>query len=65
MGKLLNREMVDVKSRDTLLKEASGSVTSNDPMVGFLYDLMRDYVRPGEIQYCVDSAFDRLDTVED
>lgn len=55
MVKLLNREMVDVKSRDTLLKEASGSVTSNDPMVGFLYDLMRDYVRPGEIERAVEN----------
>lgn len=35
MTKLLNQETIDVKSRDTLLKEASGSVTSNDPMVGF------------------------------
>lgn len=55
MGKLLNREMVDVKSRDTLLKEASGSVTSNDPMVGFLYDLMRDYIRPGDIERAVEN----------
>lgn len=55
MIKLLNREMVDVKSRDTLLKEASGSVTSNDPMVGFLYDLMRDYVKPGDIERAVEN----------
>jgi len=55
MVKLLNREMVDVKSRDTLLKEASGSVTSDDPMVGFLYDLMRDYVQPGDIERAVEN----------
>ena len=39
MVKLLNREMVDVKSRDTLLKEASGpamTVTSLDNFVGKL-----------------------------
>ena len=35
MTKLLNQETVVVKSRDTLLKEASGTVTSTDPMVGF------------------------------
>jgi len=44
-----------VKSRDTLLKEASGTVTSDDPMVGFVYDLLRDYVHPGDMERAVEN----------
>ncbi len=55
MTRLLSREEYTVKSRDTLLKEASGTVTSDDPMVGFVYDLLRDYVRPGDMERAVEN----------
>lgn len=32
------------------LRTASGTFTSDDPLVGFLYDLMRDNVTPGQVQ---------------
>lgn len=32
------------------LRAASGNVTSSSRLVGFLYELMRDKVTPGEIQ---------------
>lgn len=32
------------------LREVSGSINSNDKLVGFLYDLMRDHMPVGEIE---------------
>lgn len=35
------------------LKERSGNVTSQDPLVSLLYSLMRDYCPPGVIENLV------------
>ena len=37
------------EANDELVK-LSGSVVTHDPLVTFLYMLMRDYVKPGDIQ---------------
>lgn len=35
---------------DQHLKEASGAIKISNKLAGFLYDLMRDKITPGEIQ---------------
>ena len=35
---------------DSELRERSGSVNNKDPLVSFLYILMRDYVLPGDVE---------------
>lgn len=37
-------------------RERSGEVTSNDPMVAFLYVLMRDHLPPGVVAELVNSS---------
>lgn len=32
------------------LRERSGCIISDDPLVSFLYELMRDYLTPGTIE---------------
>lgn len=40
------------------LRLASGEVDSNDPLVGFLYDLMRDHLPVGVVEKLVRDAGD-------
>lgn len=35
------------------LREASGSVDDNDPLVSVLYSLLRDHVHPGDLEALV------------
>ena len=46
-----------VPSRDTVLKTSSGSVASTDPLVAFLYDLMRDFISPGDVEKIIESNY--------
>lgn len=41
---------------DDELAERSGNVITTDPLVAFLYELMRDYVLPGDIEKLVRSS---------
>ncbi len=45
------------KHRKTLeIRSASGTVTSKDPVVEFLYELMRDHVPPGVVESLVQAS---------
>ncbi len=44
------------------LRIKSGSVTSNDPLVSFLYELMRDHLAPGDVESLVMSSEDKIKT---
>lgn len=44
----------DPKMQD--LFEASGKFTSNDKVLAFLYELMRDHLPPGTVEQIVGSA---------
>lgn len=47
-----------IKSKTSLLRERSGEVTINGKLVSFLYELMRDYLTPGEIEKIVQDSED-------
>lgn len=38
------------KERIVELRLTSGSVKSSDPLVSFLYELMRSYITPGDVE---------------
>lgn len=44
------------------LRAESGQIQSDDPLVSFLYELMRDHVVPGEVERLVQSS-PKTDTV--
>ena len=44
------------------LRIKSGNVTANDPLVIFLYELMRDHLTPGEVESLVMSSEDKIKT---
>ena len=37
------------KEYSVILRKRSGAITSKDPLVSFLYELMRDHIVPGRI----------------
>jgi len=40
----------ELKNRISSLRERSGQVESDDPLVSFLYQLMRDHLAPGVVE---------------
>ena len=42
--------MSNVRDGDNDIRRRSGEVDSNDPLVAFLYLLMRDHVLPGDVE---------------
>jgi hypothetical protein len=52
----INRDGRYDHERTHELREASGSVNINSKLVGFLYELMRDYVTPGQIEALVQNC---------
>jgi hypothetical protein len=41
------------------MRERSGKVDSNDPIVSFLYELMRDYLPVGDVEKIVRDCYDK------
>jgi len=39
-----------------ILKEKSGNITSDDKLVSFLYELMRDKITPGVVETLVNNS---------
>ena len=47
---LAKRRLKSIDAQNQRLREESGSVTSNSRLVSFLYEIMRDYVLPADIE---------------
>lgn len=45
--------MIDIKEHTKALRERSGSVESTDPLVSFLYILIRDHLPAGKVEEIV------------
>jgi len=56
MAKYQESFLMEQPSRMEALRERSGNVGSVDPLVSFLYQLMRDHLAPGVVESLMDCA---------
>jgi len=54
--KILGREKMKLGRENTSLRARSGNIDVNDPLVSFLYDLLRDHLAPGLVERLVQEA---------
>jgi hypothetical protein len=54
----------DHDEQNQALRERSGAKRSRDPVVSFLYELMRDHVTPGRVEAIVRESISRVDMDE-
>ncbi len=45
------------------MRTRSGDVSDSDPIVGLLYDLLRDHIQPGDLEDLVRTACENADKV--
>lgn len=50
------KDYSDMKRISSRLRKRSGEISSKDPLVAFLYDLMRDHLTVGKVEKLVSEA---------
>jgi len=61
LSKTEDEKIIEEKAA-VFLRQRSGTVNSEDPLVSFLYELMRDHVTPGDIEKVLQHSEDKGET---
>lgn len=52
----MTNKKLNLDERIIQMRKASGDVTVDSKLVSFLYELMRDYITPGDVELIVQSS---------